>query len=73
MNIREARAILFSSIEGGNSFWSREIETFGPCALIERVNSGLYDPIKYEKTISKIRNTSADYVMSAIEQTHSAF
>ena len=73
MNIREARSILFSSIEGGNSFWSREIETFGPCALIERVNSGLYDPIKYEKTISKIRNTSADYVMSAIEQTHSAF
>ncbi len=73
MNACEARAILFSSIEGGNTFWSREIDAFGPCSVIERINSGLYDPIKYEKTISKIRNTSADYVMSAIEQTHSVF
>ena len=73
MNDKEARAILFSSIEGGHVFWSREIKSLGPCAVVERVRSGGYDIVKYEKTISKIRNASPDFIFNEINRTQSFF
>ena len=73
MNDREARAILFSSIEGGHVFWSREILMHGPIDVIEKVTAGMYDPVKYQKTSLKIRGAHADGVLATIDKTHSHF
>ena len=68
MNELEARAILFSVIEGGQAFWSSEISTKGALAVYEKLLHGGYDPIKYEKLISSLRGISGDQVLSEIEK-----
>ncbi|TRZ86021.1 MAG: DNA-protecting protein DprA [Streptomycetaceae bacterium] len=73
MNCLEARAILFSSIEGGNSFWTREIAFLGPCEVVDKARSDGYDPIKYAKTITKIKGSSPSRVFEEIEAIHSHF
>ena len=40
MNELEARAILFSVIEGGQAFWSSEISTKGALAVYEKLLHG---------------------------------
>ena len=47
MNELDARAILFSVIEGGQSFWASEISTKGAVAVYEKLVTGGYDSIKY--------------------------
>ena len=73
MNEREARAVLFSAIEGGHPFWSREISTYGAVKVITKLNDGGYDVIKFEKLIHLTATTTSDQVLSAIENTHSQF
>ena len=68
MNELEARAILFSVIEGGQAFWSSEISTKGALAVYEKLLRGGYDSIKYEKLISSLRGISGDQVISEIEK-----
>ena len=68
MNELEARAILFSVIEGGQAFWSSEISTKGALAVYEKLLHGGYDSIKYEKLITSLRGISADQVLSEIEK-----
>jgi DNA processing protein len=68
MNELEARAILFSVIEGGQAFWSSEISTKGALAVYEKLLHGGYDSIKYEKLISSLRGISGDQVLSEIEK-----
>ena len=68
MNELEARAILFSVIEGGQAFWSSEISTKGALAVYEKLLRGGYDSIKYEKLISSLRGISGDQVLSEIEK-----
>lgn len=68
MNELEARAILFSVIEGGQAFWSSEISTKGALAVYEKLVHGGYDSIKYEKLISSLRGISGDQVLSEIEK-----
>lgn len=53
MNVLEARAILFSSIEGGSTFWTREIDAHGPIEVAGKLRAGAYDPIRFDKTIAK--------------------
>ena len=71
MNELEARALLFSAIEGGHSFWSREI--YGTSALLvyEKLVSGGYDTIKYAQLLTDISSTSADQILTSI-QNHGA-
>lgn len=68
MNELEARAILFSVIEGGQAFWSSEISTKGALAVYEKLLHGGYDSTKYEKLITSLRGISADQVLSEIEK-----
>jgi DNA processing protein len=68
MNELDARAILFSAIEGGQAFWSSEISTKGALAVYEKLLRGGYDSIKYEKLISSLRGISGDQVLSEIDK-----
>lgn len=73
MNVLEARAILFAAIEGGTSFWAREIDHLGPRGVVEKLKSQGYDPIKYEKTLSKINNSNPRQILETIDLTGSQF
>ena len=73
MNEREARAILFSAVEGGHPLWSREIFSHGALVTIEKLRTGRYDPIKFEKLIKTVETTSADPVLTSIEKTGADF
>jgi len=53
MNVLEARAILFSCIEGGSTFWTREIDEHGPLETLGKLRGGTYDSVRFEKTIAK--------------------
>ena len=68
MNELDARAVLFSVVEGGQAFWSSEISTKGALAVYEKLLRGGYDPIKYEKLISSLRGISGDQVLSEIDK-----
>ena len=68
MNELDARAILFSAIEGGQAFWSSEISTKGALAVYEKLRRGGYDSIKYEKLISSLRGITGDQVLSEIDK-----
>ena len=54
MKERQARAILFSAIEGGHPFWAQEIFAQGAVKTIERLQSGGYDRIKFAALITAI-------------------
>jgi len=68
MNELDARAILFSVVEGGQAFWSSEISTKGALAVYEKLLRGGYDSVKYEKLISSLRGISGDQVLSEIDK-----
>lgn len=73
MEVGEARAILFSSIEGGSTFWAREIDACGPIALVERIRAGCYDPIRFERTIAKVVAASSSAILAEITSSDSEF
>ncbi len=66
MNILEARAVLFAAIEGGSPFWSGEIESQGPIGVVEKAEAGGYDPIKFAKTLQKIKNSDPSQILEKI-------
>lgn len=73
MNVLEARAVLFSCLEGGGEFWTREIEAHGPREVLEKILKGGYDAIRFEKTISRVRTTDPASVLSSIALAGSLF
>lgn len=73
MNILEARTILFSCIEGGSIFWAREIDSLGPVEVVAKIRGRGYDPIKFEKLISRIAHAQSSSVLAAIAATGSEF
>ena len=70
MKEREARAILFSAVEGGHPFWSQEIFSHGALRTFERLLSGGYDVIKYSALITSIKATTVDQVCTAVENAN---
>ena len=66
MNETDARAILFSEIEGGHGFWAQEIFECGALSVYEKLTSGGYDSIKYGPLIESVSKISSDYVFSSI-------
>ena len=50
-----ARARLFAAVEGGSSFWSREVFSNGASYVLDRALNGAYDPVKYARTIDKLK------------------
>ena len=63
-----ARARLFAAVEGGSTFWSREVFSNGASYVLDRALSGGYDPIKYEKLITTLRATNSDQILSEIDK-----
>jgi DNA protecting protein DprA len=68
MNEQLARACLFSIVEGGHTFWCAEISTHGALAVYNKLLNGGYDPIKYEKLITNLRETNGDKILTEIEK-----
>ena len=66
MNEQLARACLLSVIEGGHTFWCAEISTHGALAVYNKLLNGGYDPIKYEKLITNLRQTDGDKILTEI-------
>lgn len=73
MNEREARAILFSAIEGGHTFWAAEIYGSSALEVINKLINGGYDRIKYGALIDYISLTSSDSILSSIDAAGSTF
>jgi DNA protecting protein DprA len=63
-----ARAALFSAIEGGHTFWSREIYGNSAEHVYEKLLSSGYDRIKYEKLIAELKLHTGEQVMERIAQ-----
>ena len=73
MNEREARAVLFSAIEGGHPFWMSEIFSLGALKVIEKLQGGGYEQKKFNRLITKISATTADQVFSRIAAAQAEF
>lgn len=68
-----ARARLFAAVEGGSSFWSREVFSNGASYVLNRALNGGYDPIKYARTIEKLRLSSTDELFQSISNAGATF
>jgi DNA protecting protein DprA len=68
-----ARARLFAAVEGGSSFWSREIFSNGASYVLDRALNSGYDPIKYARTIEKLKLSNADELLQSISQSGATF
>ena len=73
MNERYARAVLFSAIEGGHPFWSQEIYATSALAVLNKLHNGGYDRIRFADLCARISKSSADLILSSIEETASTF
>jgi len=68
MSEQLARACLFSVVEGGHTFWSAEISTHGASAVYNKLLNGGYDPIKYAKLITNLREANGDKILTEIDK-----
>ena len=68
-----ARARLFAAVEGGSSFWSREVFSNGASYVLDRALKGGYDPIKYARTIEKLKLSNADELLQSISNAGATF
>ena len=68
-----ARARLFAAVEGGSTFWSREVFSNSASYVLERALNGGYDPVKYARTIEKLKVNSADELLQSITNSGSIF
>lgn len=68
MNELIARAALFSAIEGGHTFWSREIYSNSAVYVYEKLLNNGYDRIKYEKLIAELKLHTGEQVLERIAQ-----
>ena len=73
MNEIDASLYLFANIEGGHVFWSNQVSELGPVPVYERLLSGKYDRVKYEKLITNLRSTNLEEIKESIAKTGSIF
>ena len=73
MNEIDASLYLFANIEGGHVFWSNQVSELGPVPVYERLLSGKYDRVKYEKLITNLRATKLEEIKESIDKTGSIF
>ena len=68
-----SRVRLFSAIEGGSTFWSREIESKGAEKVLSDALDGVYDPVKHARTLEKLRVSNADEILQNIANAGAIF
>lgn len=73
MKERAQRLALFSAIEGGAAFWSREIAERGVQSVCDRIQGSGYDPIKHAGVIAKIKAFESAPAFQSIEKAGGRF
>ena len=73
MKERAQRLALFSAIEGGTPFWTREIYERGAQSVYDRIMNKSYDPIKYASVIEKVAAFESAPAFQTIEKCGGRF
>ncbi len=73
MNAIEARALLFSAVEPGSVFWSREIEALGVMEVVQKIRGNGYSDGKHERTLSVIKNANPESILDSIRAVDALF
>ena len=73
MKERAQRLALFSAIEGGTSFWTREITDRGVQSVFERLKTDGYDTIKHAAIIERVKQFESAPTFQAIEKAGAHF
>jgi DNA processing protein len=73
VNEREVRLALFCAIEGGATFWGREIAQYGVDEIYQRLTTHSYDPIKSATIFEKFDSHNATQTFAAIEAAKGQF
>jgi DNA processing protein len=73
MNERAQRLALFSAIEGGAPFWTREINERGAQSVYERLKNNGYDSIKHASVIEKVTAFESATSFQSIEKNGGTF
>ena len=73
MKERLQRLALFSAIEGGAAFWSREITERGVQAVFERITANAYDSIKHAALMDKVKAFKGSHALQSIEKAGAQF
>ena len=73
MKERAQRLALFSAIEGGAAFWTREIAERGVQSVFDRIRGDAYDPIKYAALIGKVQSFESTSAFQSIEKSNAHF
>jgi DNA protecting protein DprA len=69
----DARLILFSAIEGGQVFWTKEINEKGAVDVYGRLISEEYDIKKFAKVIAKVRSADLKTIKTQISASKATF
>ena len=73
MKERAQRLALFSAIEGGTPFWTREINERGAQSVFERLKNNGYDSIKHASVIEKVAAFESVSSFQSIERNSGTF
>jgi DNA processing protein len=73
MKERAQRLALFAAIEGGTTFWSREIQSHDAQSIYERIKNKGYDSIKYSAVMEKAASFESAPAFQAIEKNGGRF
>lgn len=73
MKERAQRLALFAAIEGGASFWSREITERGVQSVLDRIKANAYDSIKHAAIVEKVKSFESATAFQSIEKTGAQF
>ena len=67
------RIALFNALEPGSHFWCNEISEFGISAVYEAIINEIYDPEKFEKIITRVRDFKVHEWHERLEETDAVF
>ena len=73
MKERAIRLALFAAIEGGATFWSREITERGVQSVFDRIKGNLYDSVKHSALVEKVKNFESANAFQSIEKLGAHF
>lgn len=72
MNERQARAILFASLEGGSEFWTSEISSLGAASVVTQLLQRKYD-LKFDTLMGRIKTRNPEDILDEIQASGSVF
>lgn len=73
MKTHDKRLALFSALEAGSSFWTREIAAKGVDDVFGRIIERKYDPIKYATIIEKVSSFNVESAQLQLSSCGSIF